>query len=718
MFNIKWIANTSIFNRLLMASIIVAIIPGVVIFLLGSTYIQTLNTHGQAVQVSTDAVKVATTQLANLEHMNADLIALQAEQFVAIGVAGTQDARIGQIEQTLTSEINSLQAGIDQTLTRYQRDYQLTTSNNMDSVRNQLASNATYSNIAADQQDTLQRVTQQEWQAYIQAQSQVLQAIQAKQPSTQTNQLLQAANNKYAPLDKDWTHIVTLAETVGDKIALVDTTQRNTLIMYALVAVALIVIIVLLIGVVVNQTIARPLRQLATLTRRISRGDTSARAPIMGNDEIYLVAQSMNGMLDNIVQLIRETQGQRDMLQAQIERLMGEVMGIGGGDLQVRAGVIPGTLGILAEFFNYMVEALSSLVIRVKQSSREVEASTSVTFNVLMQLVKSSDLQLSGIAEAAVEIEQMANSTRQVANRTNSLYNVAHEAQSAIQKGRHSVRLASEGMQRIHNTIQDTSQKVQTLDEHSNEINEIIAVISNIAQQMNRLARDAAGQAAAVGEHGKGFGVVAGDIQRLAERTNGQVSSIAQIVQGVRQDIHAARVSMQDTERESSHGAKLAEEAGEAMETVFAAVEQQAEEMNAINRTAMQQLQSFSSIVNVMHLMTTSTQQISASTRQASQSLEYLARQVQELRRSVEAFKLPQTAASSFTTDPGSGPLGRARQPRSSGSLSGARVRPQLSSPNNNFGGPTTAPLGNNSNSGVRPPLPQSRRNSAPLRTE
>jgi methyl-accepting chemotaxis protein len=290
-----------------------------------------------------------------------------------------------------------------------------------------------------------------------------------------------------------------------------------------------------------------------------------------------------------------------------------------------------------------MLEALSSLIIRVKMASHEVQASTTVMLTVLAQLVQASKAQLQEIAEATVEVGQMATSSRQVANRTHQLYDVVHEAQSASQRGRLSVQQAVAGMRRIYENVHETSLKVQALDKHSSDINNVIAVISNIAQEMNYLAQDAVKQASQVGEHGKGFAVVASDIQRLAEQTTRQVSSIAQIVQGVHEDINSATLSMQDTEQKSSAGAKLAQEAGGSLETIFAVVEHQAQEMDVINQMTKQQLQSFTAIESIMYSISQSTQQISISTSTGSHHLEYLAGQVEQLRHSVEAFKLPQT---------------------------------------------------------------------------
>src|SRR6266699_1748000 len=131
----------------------------------------------------------------------------------------------------------------------------------------------------------------------------------------------------------------------------------------------------------------------------------------------------------------------------------------------------------------------------------------------------------------------MADSSRQVADRARVLYNVAREARQTAQTGRDSVRQTVEGMGRINENVQETSNKVQTLGESSREINNIVEVISSIAHQTNRLALDAAIQAAMAGENGKGFGAVAADIRRLAERAKDEASSVARIVRSVREDI-------------------------------------------------------------------------------------------------------------------------------------------------------------------------------------
>jgi methyl-accepting chemotaxis protein len=272
--------------------------------------------------------------------------------------------------------------------------------------------------------------------------------------------------------------------------------------------------------------------------------------------------------------------------------------------------------------------------------ANEVGNSTSTILDRMMQLVETGNRQIHQIEEAQMQMERMTNASRQVAERAQILEKVARTARQDAQMGREAVKQAVAGMGRINENVHETATKVEALGERSRVIDEIVNTIGSIAHQTNRLALDAAIQAAMAGENGKGFAAVAADIRRLAERAKEQATSIARMVRSVREDIGAVAVSMQDTQRETATGTKLTQEAGVALEAIFSAVENQAKEIESITRMAMQQLQSSGAIVQIMHAVSDSTQQSSASTHEASQSMERLVRLIEQLRASVEAFKL------------------------------------------------------------------------------
>ncbi len=536
----------------------------------------------------------------------------------------------------LLDTIVSNETIFETTLRQYPQLYQLASAPQMNDTRNMLLADNPDATTVNDQKAAINQV-ETLWSQYKGAQGQVIKGIKN---NANIDALTTQANAKYIPVQKTWARIAQIADQVNNSVAQVGDSQTNTTIIATIIAFLSTILVVITIGYAVNLTITRPLRELTRLTRRIARGETEARAKILGHDEIYTVATSMNNMLDNIVQLIQETQAQRDVLQGRVEKLVSEVSGVGEGDLRVQAEVTADALGVLADSFNYMVEELGSLVIRVKMVAHDVENSTATVLDRMTQLVETGDTQIKQISGAAAEIEQTAESSREVAGRSQRLYDVARIARQDAQIGRASVQQAVEGMGRINENVQATATKVQTLGDRSREINEIVEAISGIAHQTNRLALDAAIQAAMAGENGKGFGAVAADIRRLAERAKDQAGMITHIVRSVREDIGAAAISMQDTERETAAGTRLTQEAGIALESIFAAVEHQAREIETINQAAMRQLNSASAVVQIMHEVSASTQQSGFSTRNASQNMERLTRLVEQLRASVEAFKM------------------------------------------------------------------------------
>ena len=398
--------------------------------------------------------------------------------------------------------------------------------------------------------------------------------------------------------------------------------------------------IVTILGFLMNVTITRRLRELTELTKRIGRGETDKRARVTGRDEIYIVATSINTMLDNIVHLVQETQGQRNYLQAQVERLVSEVSGVGEGDLRVQAQVTSDALGTLAQSFNYMVAELSNLIIRVKKYTQEVGSSATNMQEQMSRLVEDAEIRLQQIATATGEATQMALSSQKVAERVQVLDNAAKNAHISAHAGRTTIQQTTKGMRRINENVQETARRVQQLGERSSEINDIVSVISDIAHQTNRLALDAAVQAAMAGENGKGFSVVATDIRRLAERTKEQTTMSTRIIQGIREDIGAVATSMNDTQRETASGTNLVKDTGDSLEKIFLLVEQEAKEIALINTMVWSFLQASGHVTQIMQDVSQSTQQSSSSIRVVSQNMEHLAGLAQQLLTSVEAFKV------------------------------------------------------------------------------
>ncbi|HLZ60570.1 MAG TPA: methyl-accepting chemotaxis protein, partial [Ktedonosporobacter sp.] len=636
------IRNIPIFPRLVTVFTLATIIPGMVIFLLGNFYLDTLNTRGQAVQTSFEAQNIATQEQINLQRMNALLQARFAQIFANGNTAALHgDPSLKASGDLIEADIVTRTLEFSQVIVSYQNNYEIATSSNMNAVKSILQrDNPTTNNvIISNQQDALDKVANTEWKQYKTLQNKVLSDLNTNQSYQISYADLYSANLYFFDLQDSWQHVVDDATKMGTAVTQIGNSITQPVIMYTALALLFTLLFILMAGFIVNLTITRPLGQLAALTKLLGKGDSAARAPTNGRDEISTVAAAINSMLENIVRLVQEAQARHANLQAQVEKLVNEVSGVGEGDLSIQAEVTSDDLGVLADSFNYMVEELSNLVVHVKLLTQEVEYSTTSTFDHMAHLVKNADVQIAQIEGATTEVGSMADASRHVAERAQILYSIAFDARQTVQHGRNSLQQTVEGIGRVRDNVHETANHIQMLGERSREINGIIDVISTIAHLTNRLALDAAIQAAMAGENGKGFGAVASDIRRLAERAKEQATMITRIGRSVLEEIKAASISMQNTEQETSVGTQLAQEAGTALESLFAVVEHQATEIETINQMANQQMQSSSTVVQLMQAVTTTTHQSNISTREASQQIEKLARLAEQLRASVEAFK-------------------------------------------------------------------------------
>lgn len=637
-------SNIPIFQRLAIAFVIAALIPTLVILLQANFSLQSSELRSQSVHISFDAQNTATREQINLQRMNALLQARFAQVFAQGSLFLEGDPSSGKLTE---NDVQALETDFTQTLTSYQQNYEIATSPTMSNIRSILISDAPDQGqrVITEQQLALDAVTHSAWPAYQTFLHKVLKDLSANTFYHTAYADFYQADLGFLELKNRWQQVVDTATTMGTTVTQVGPSLTNPLLAYAAVALLFTLLVIIAAGFLVNFTIIRPLNQLVTLTRRVARGETSARANVPGRDEIALVATSMNGMLDVTGQLTQEAQNRHMDLQNQIGKLIHEVHGIGDGDLRIHAEVLPNELGRLAEFFNLTARQLNNLVVNMKMLARGVQNATLQTFGYMEQLVDNADTQMQHIVEANTETGNVSTLSRQVVERTQVLSAVANEARTVAQRGRAAVQQTVDEMAHINDNIHVTTAKVVMLDERSREISTIVEVMAAIAQQTNRLALDASIQAALAGDQGKGFGAVAADIRRLAERSKEQMVRIGRVVDSVIEEINMTKRSIQETEQEVTSGTTLTVEVGNALESIFSVVERQAHEIETTNQAALQQLHSSQRVEQIMKQVANSTRQGSSSTNQAMQQMKSLAQIAGQLLSSVEVFQLRDDAA-------------------------------------------------------------------------
>ena len=326
--------------------------------------------------------------------------------------------------------------------------------------------------------------------------------------------------------------------------------------------------------------------------------------------------------------------------QEAIQRLLDEITNLANGDLTVRAQVTEHMTGAIADSINYTIDELRRLVAGITDASQQVTAATEQAQSVSGKLLDAAQKQATEIQGAGSAVTQMAQSMIEVSKKAGDSSKVAETSVHAAQKGAQAVQNAIRGMNDIRNQIQETSKRIKRLGESSQEIGEIVQLISDITEQTNVLALNAAIQAASAGEAGRGFTVVAEEVQRLAERSGEATKHISAIVKSIQRDTQDAVEAMERSTQGVVQGTKTADEADQALREIGAVSSQLAELIDSITQSTQQQAASASRVAANMKVILGITQLTTDGTKQTASSAARLTQLADGLKSSVAGFKL------------------------------------------------------------------------------
>ena len=430
------------------------------------------------------------------------------------------------------------------------------------------------------------------------------------------------------------------------ELAELNAAGNNLLIIFALTAAILGTAAAFLLQIFAGQ-ISAPLQILTTTAQTASAGNLDTRASIEGSSETQILGESFNNLLEQIQSLIQqqtelteEQRQERETLENEITELMEEVGSAADGDLSVRAKLIPGDVGIVADLFNAIIENLRDIAVNVKESTGTVSQSLLTNEQQIRALAERAIAEANSLQAAMEAVEEMDQSIQTVADNAGQASVLTSDTYETALVGAQSMGETADSIVELRSTVGETSKKIKRLGESAQKIAQAVSLIDEIALKTNLLAVNASVEASRAGELGQGFTAVAEQVGALAEQSAGATKTIAQIVAEIQTETQEVVTAIETGTAQVVNSSQQVKTTQQQLEQVLAKSEQINQLMQEISASTTNQTMVSKAVTELMQKATQTSEQQSQTSAQVAQAIQGTAQVAQELQASVEQFKV------------------------------------------------------------------------------
>lgn len=445
----------------------------------------------------------------------------------------------------------------------------------------------------------------------------------------------------------------------------------NQLLIRFLLLILSVFVITTTVILILSRKITNPLRELAVKVQEAASGNLEVRADLMGTTETITLAHSFNNLVEKVEQsiekqarilhnaentrreaeaLAEEQQAKNARIQQELLDLLGDVEGASSGDLTVRSQINDGEIGIVADFFNSIIESLREIVAQVKEASEQVNVSVGENRKTITQLATEASQQADQITQTVTSVEQITQSIQEVADNAQEAAKVAHIASNKAELGGESMELTVNSIKQLRGTIDRTADKVKSLGEASQDISRVISLINQIAMQTNLLSINASIEAARAGEEGKGFAVVAEEVGELATQSSEATKEVGSIIAKIQKEIYQVVEAMEIGLSQAEEGTRLVENTKDSLLQIVEVSYQIDHLVQSISKTTVSQAKTSQNVTQLMEQIAQVSEQTSQVSQSASNSLESTVAIAQKLQSSVGTFKVERSAETNNTS--------------------------------------------------------------------
>ncbi|MDX8393882.1 MAG: methyl-accepting chemotaxis protein [Mariprofundales bacterium] len=332
------------------------------------------------------------------------------------------------------------------------------------------------------------------------------------------------------------------------------------------ISVALVVAgLALILGWGMSRGLLLPLNMITATVRRLSEGDYSARCGLITRDEYQELGDAIDRLVDEREGFMR-SEDENDQLNSNIIAMLQAVKHLSERNLTVSVPVSEDVVGPLADALNMMTAEIRRMISKVNQLSEQVEENANTLQIEASSVTDLSEQGKQGVQTMTINIANSSNYLDKIAKLAVSCNGVSKKASERIHIAQDSVAESVESMQRIRESIHDSEKRIKRLGERSHEISGIIDIINSISERTHVLSINASMQAESAGEAGRGFSVVAEEVQRLAENARSATAQISTQVRNIQIETADAVETMSRTIEQVNAGSQLANSSGKVME--------------------------------------------------------------------------------------------------------------------------------------------------------
>lgn len=404
----------------------------------------------------------------------------------------------------------------------------------------------------------------------------------------------------------------------------------------------------------IAQRATRPIIDATAAVVELGKGNLDTRLAVKGEDEMAQLGGNINLMAGQLQEFIALQEKQKkqseelaekerlrsESIQRELITLLSDVEGAVSGDLTVRAQISAGEIGIVADFFNAIVESLRDVVTQVKLATLQVNTSVNTNNESIRTLAQDATLQAEQLDEALQSVEKMTNSIQQVASNARQAADASTLAANTAETGSVAIEQSAASILQLRQTVAETTKKVKRLGEASQQISKVVVLIDQIALKTNMLAVNASIEAARAGEEGRGFAVVAEEVGALAAQSATATKEIARIVESIQQETSEVVESMEASTLQVVEGTNKVEDARKSLSQIVQVATRVNELFQGISIATTSQVQTSQSVKQVMENLSTQSQKSSETSREVAIALQETANVASKLQASVETFKV------------------------------------------------------------------------------